>query len=67
MTNPDPMGRLFIMATFRDLLAAAKSEIVEVDTDEAASRIDDGALEAGRLRPPHHTTVRPLFWKVQGP
>ena len=32
------------MATFRDLLAAAKSEIVEVDTDEAASRIDDGAL-----------------------
>src|SRR6187551_516379 len=32
------------MATFRDLLAAAKSEIVEVDTDEAASRIGDGAL-----------------------
>src|SRR6187431_3077912 len=32
------------MATFRDLLSAAKSEIVEVDTEGAASRIDDGAL-----------------------
>jgi sulfur-carrier protein adenylyltransferase/sulfurtransferase len=32
------------MATFRDLLSAAKSEIVEVDTEGAASRIADGAL-----------------------
>ena len=32
------------MATFRDLLAAAKSEIVEVDTDDAAARIAAGAL-----------------------
>ena len=32
------------MATFRDLLAAAKSEIVEVDTDDAAARIAGGAL-----------------------
>ncbi len=32
------------MATFRDLLAAAKSEIDEVDTETAASHIDDGAL-----------------------
>jgi molybdopterin/thiamine biosynthesis adenylyltransferase/rhodanese-related sulfurtransferase len=42
--NPDQIGRLFVMATFRDLLAAAKSEIVEVDTDDAAARIADGAL-----------------------
>jgi len=32
------------MATFRDLLAAAKSEIAEIDTTTAASRLDDGAL-----------------------
>ncbi|MEX2626862.1 MAG: molybdopterin-synthase adenylyltransferase MoeB [Ilumatobacteraceae bacterium] len=32
------------MATFRDLLAAAKSEISEVDTAGAADRIADGAL-----------------------
>ncbi len=32
------------MATFRDLLAAAKSEITEVDTATAAARIADGAL-----------------------
>src|SRR6478735_2534722 len=31
------------MATFRDLLSAAKSEIVEVDTDGAAALIADGA------------------------
>ncbi len=30
------------MATFRDLLAAAKSEIVEVDTSSAADRIQQG-------------------------
>ena len=32
------------MATFRDLLAAAKSEITEVDTAGAAEQIDGGAL-----------------------
>ncbi len=32
------------MATFRDLLSAAKSEITEVDTATAAARIADGAL-----------------------
>ena len=42
------VGRLFVMATFRDLLAAAKSEIVEVDTDDAAARIADGAARARR-------------------
>ena len=30
------------MASFRDLLKAAKSEITEVDTEGAASRIADG-------------------------
>ena len=32
------------MASFRDLLAAAKSEITEVDTAAAAAQIDGGAL-----------------------
>ena len=32
------------MATFRDLLAAAKAEIVEVDTEESARRIAAGSL-----------------------
>ena len=32
------------MATFRDLLSAAKSEINEVDTDGAAAAIADGAI-----------------------
>jgi sulfur-carrier protein adenylyltransferase/sulfurtransferase len=32
------------MATFRDLLAAAKAEITEIDTADAADRIDAGAL-----------------------
>ena len=32
------------MATFRDLLAAAKSEITEVDTEGAAAAISDGAI-----------------------
>ncbi len=32
------------MATFRDLLAAAKSEITEIDTDVAAQHIADGAV-----------------------
>ncbi|WP_394930677.1 molybdopterin-synthase adenylyltransferase MoeB [uncultured Ilumatobacter sp.] len=32
------------MATFRDLLAAAKSEITEVDTEGAAAAIADGAI-----------------------
>ena len=41
---PDLIGRLFTMATFRDLLAAAKSEITEVDTEGAAAAISDGAI-----------------------
>lgn len=32
------------MATFRDLLAAAKAEITEIDTAAASARIDAGAL-----------------------
>ena len=32
------------MATFRDLLSAAKSEITEVDTEAAAAAIADGAM-----------------------
>jgi len=32
------------MATFRDLLSAARSEIDEIDTETAARRITDGAL-----------------------
>ena len=32
------------MATFRDLLSAAKSEITEVDTEGAAAAISDGAI-----------------------
>jgi molybdopterin/thiamine biosynthesis adenylyltransferase/rhodanese-related sulfurtransferase len=32
------------MATFRDLLAAAKAEIDEIDTETAATRIADGAV-----------------------
>ena len=32
------------MATFRDLLSSAKSEIVEISTDEAAERIAAGHL-----------------------
>jgi len=32
------------MSTFRELLAAAKSEIVEIDTDEGERRLGDGAL-----------------------
>ena len=32
------------MATFRDLLSAAKAEITEVDTATAADRIADGAI-----------------------
>ncbi len=41
--NPDQGDRLFGMATFRDLLGAAKAEITEVDTAGAAERIDAGA------------------------
>ena len=41
---PDLIGRLFTMATFRDLLAAAKSAIAEVNTDGAAAAIADGAI-----------------------
>jgi molybdopterin/thiamine biosynthesis adenylyltransferase/rhodanese-related sulfurtransferase len=41
---PDLIGRLFTMATFRDLLSAAKSEITEVDTEGAAAAIADGAI-----------------------
>ena len=37
-------GRVFGMATFRDLLSAAKSEIDEIDTETAAERIASGAL-----------------------
>ena len=32
------------MATFRDLLSAAKAEITEIDTAEAADRIAAGAV-----------------------
>ena len=32
------------MASFRDLLSAAKSAITEVDTETASTKIDDGAL-----------------------
>ena len=42
--NPDLTGRLSAMATFRDLLSAAKAEITEVDTASAAERIAAGAL-----------------------
>jgi len=41
---PDLIGRLFAMATFRDLLSAAKSEITEVDTEGAATAIAAGAI-----------------------
>ena len=41
---PDLIGRLFTMATFRDLLAAAKSAIAEVNTDGAAAAIANGAI-----------------------
>ena len=48
MTDPDQVGRLFGMATFRDLLKAAKAEITEVDTAGAADRIAAGADRARR-------------------
>ena len=42
------------MATFRDLLAAAKSEIDEIDTATAATRISDGALVLDVREPDEH-------------
>jgi molybdopterin/thiamine biosynthesis adenylyltransferase/rhodanese-related sulfurtransferase len=42
------------MATFRDLLAAAKSEIIEVDTGGAADRIASGALVLDVREPDEH-------------
>ncbi len=42
------------MATFRDLLAAAKSEITEVDTGGAADRIAAGALVLDVREPDEH-------------
>jgi molybdopterin/thiamine biosynthesis adenylyltransferase/rhodanese-related sulfurtransferase len=42
------------MATFRDLLAAAKSEITEVDTAGAADRIASGALVLDVREPDEH-------------
>jgi sulfur-carrier protein adenylyltransferase/sulfurtransferase len=42
------------MATFRDLLAAAKSEISEVDTGGAADRIASGALVLDVREPDEH-------------
>ena len=53
---PDRMGRLWVMATFRDLLSAAKAEITEVDTADAAERIAAGAARARR---PRARRVRP--------
>jgi molybdopterin/thiamine biosynthesis adenylyltransferase/rhodanese-related sulfurtransferase len=40
------------MATFRDLLAQAKSQIVEIDTAEAQSRIDTGGVLVLDVREP---------------
>ena len=40
------------MATFRDLLAQAKSQIVEIDTAEAESRIDAGGVLVLDVREP---------------
>ncbi len=40
------------MATFRDLLAAAKSEITEIDTAGAQSLIDDGGVTVLDVREP---------------
>lgn len=42
------------MATFRDLLAAAKSSIAEVDTAGAAERIDAGAVVLDVREPDEH-------------
>jgi molybdopterin/thiamine biosynthesis adenylyltransferase/rhodanese-related sulfurtransferase len=42
------------MATFRDLLSAAKSEISEVDTATAAERIAEGALVLDVREPDEH-------------
>ena len=54
--NPDRIGRLSAMATFRDLLTAAKAEITEVDTADAAERIAAGRARARR---PRARRVRP--------
>ena len=40
------------MATFRDLLAQAKSQIIEIDTAEAARRIDAGGVVVLDVREP---------------
>ena len=40
------------MATFRDLLAAAKAEITEIDTAEAQKRIESGGVLVLDVREP---------------
>jgi rhodanese-related sulfurtransferase len=40
------------MATFRDLLAAAKAEIIEIDTADAQSRIQAGGVLVLDVREP---------------
>ena len=44
MLNPDLAGSLSPMASYRDLLSAAKAQITEVDTAGAAERIAAGAI-----------------------
>jgi sulfur-carrier protein adenylyltransferase/sulfurtransferase len=50
--NPDQSGSVSAMPTFRDLLAAAKSEIREVDTSGAAALIDAGGVVVLDVREP---------------
>ena len=40
--NPDQVDRLSVMATFRDLLIAAKAEITEISTETASEHIAAG-------------------------
>ncbi len=40
------------MASFRDLLAQAKTQITEIDTNEAASRITAGGVVVLDVREP---------------
>ena len=44
MLNPDLGGSVSLMASYRDLLSAAKAQITEVDTAGAAERIAAGAI-----------------------
>lgn len=50
--NPDLNGRVLDMVGFRDLLAQAKSQITEVDTASAATRIDAGGVVVLDVREP---------------